>query len=117
MMAQNEFELWRQRLKYSPETRILMAGISAAEPARRVKSAAGNVSGRYPSRKMVGAETSTFTGADHLDIYPDNVLFGYEKKKSIAFDVRPTSISRATLPGGAGPDQGRRGASAISRHA
>jgi hypothetical protein len=117
MLTQNEFELWCERLKFSPETRVLVAGIRAAEPSRRVKSVAGNVSGRYPSRKIVGAETPTFTGSEHLDIYPNNVLFGYEKKKSIAFDVRPTSISRAALPGGAGSDQSRRGASAISRHA
>lgn len=30
----------------------LIARIRAAEPTRRVKSGAGNVSGRYPSRKM-----------------------------------------------------------------
>src|SRR5215510_4795521 len=52
MLTQNEFELWCERVKFSPETRVLVAGIRAAEPSRRVKSAAGNVSGRYPSQKM-----------------------------------------------------------------
>ena len=52
MLTQNEFELWCERLKFSPETRVLVAGIRAAGPSRRVKGAAGNVSGRYPSRKM-----------------------------------------------------------------
>jgi hypothetical protein len=52
MLTQNEFEIWCERLKFSLETRALVAGIRAAEPSRRVKSAAGNVSGRYPSRKM-----------------------------------------------------------------
>jgi transposase InsO family protein len=52
MLTQNEFELWCERLKFSPETRLFVAGIRAAEPSRRVKSASGNVSGRYPSRKM-----------------------------------------------------------------
>src|SRR6266542_4120665 len=52
MLTQNEFELWCERLKFSPETRVLVSRIRASEPSRRVKSAAGNVSGRYPSRKM-----------------------------------------------------------------
>jgi putative transposase len=52
MLTQKEFELWCERLKFSPEARVLVAGIRAVEPSRRVKSAAGNVSGRYPSRKM-----------------------------------------------------------------
>ena len=52
MLTQNEFELWCERLRFSPETRVLVAGIRAEEPLRRVKSAAVNVSERYPSRKM-----------------------------------------------------------------
>jgi hypothetical protein len=39
LLTQNEFELWCERLKFSPETRVLVAGIRAAEPSLRAKSA------------------------------------------------------------------------------
>jgi putative transposase len=46
------FEDWHLRLGLSDETKKLIAHIRASPPARRVRSAAGNVSGRYPSKKM-----------------------------------------------------------------
>src|SRR5262249_84842 len=52
MLTQQEFELWCEHLKFPSAIQSLIARIRAAEPARRVKSRAGNVSGRYPSRKM-----------------------------------------------------------------
>jgi putative transposase len=52
MLTQQEFELWCEHLKFPSAIQSLIARIRAAEPARRVKSGAGNVSGRYPSRKM-----------------------------------------------------------------
>jgi putative transposase len=52
MLTEQEFELWCKHLNILPATQSLIAEIRAAEPARRVKSGVGNVSGRYPSRKM-----------------------------------------------------------------
>lgn len=52
MLTRREFELWCGRLKLLPTTQSLIEAIRAADPARRVRSAAGNVAGRYPSRKM-----------------------------------------------------------------
>jgi len=46
------FEDWCLRLGLSDETKKLIAHIRASRPVRRVRSAAGNVSGRYPSKKM-----------------------------------------------------------------
>src|SRR5262249_60936493 len=52
MLTHQEFELWCEHLKFPSAIQSLIARIRAAEPARRVKSASGNVSGCYPSRKM-----------------------------------------------------------------
>src|SRR5215475_13183767 len=52
MLTQQEFELWCEHLKFPSAIQSMIARIRAAEPARRVKSGSGNVSGRYPSRKM-----------------------------------------------------------------
>ncbi len=47
-----EFQHWCQRRALSSAAQAAVAHIRAAPPSRRVRSAAGNVSGRYPSRKM-----------------------------------------------------------------
>jgi putative transposase len=52
MLNTEEFATWCQRLQLVEPTKALISEIRAAPPARRVRSAAGNVSGRYPSRKM-----------------------------------------------------------------
>jgi len=52
MFDDRAFEDWCLRLGLSDETKKLIAQIRASLPARRVRSAAGNVSGRYPSKKM-----------------------------------------------------------------
>ena len=52
MFSDTEFEQWCQRNLVSDQTRQLIAQVRQSDPARRVRSAAGNVSGRYPSRKM-----------------------------------------------------------------
>ena len=50
----NETELSRlyQRLNLSQQAQRIIAEIRSSSPVRRVSSAAGNVSVRYPSRKM-----------------------------------------------------------------
>ena len=52
MLSDNEFETWSVRLALSEQAKQLIAGIRTSAPVRRVQSAAGNVSGRYPSQKM-----------------------------------------------------------------
>ena len=52
MLSDKAFEQWCQDLALSEQTQALIAHIRASPPARRVRSAAGNVSGRYPSKKM-----------------------------------------------------------------
>ena len=51
-MTDNAFDRWSKELGLSGEAHALIAAIRAAPPARRVRSAAGNVSGIYPSHKM-----------------------------------------------------------------
>lgn len=52
MLSDEAFEHWCQGLALPEQTKALIAHIRASPPARRVQSAAGNVSGRYPSKKM-----------------------------------------------------------------
>lgn len=62
MLTDEEFLQWCHRLSLPDHARTLVARIRSAPPSRRVRSAAGNVSGRYPSRKMgwtVQAESHT----------------------------------------------------------
>src|ERR687887_2786240 len=52
MLHDDRFSLWCQTMAVSPQARVLLQQIRTTGPARAVRSAAGNVSGRYPSRKM-----------------------------------------------------------------
>ncbi len=52
MLSNEEFVQWCQEQHVAEPTQAVVAAIRAAPPARRVRSAARNVSGRYPSRKM-----------------------------------------------------------------
>jgi putative transposase len=52
MFSEHDFQSWCQSLKLSEQTQSLISQIRASDPSRHVRSAAGNVSGRYPSRKM-----------------------------------------------------------------
>jgi putative transposase len=52
MLSTDAFEQWCQRLDLSEKARTLIAHIRSSPPSRLVRSAAGNVSGRYPSQKM-----------------------------------------------------------------
>jgi len=55
MLSNESFEQWCLRLVLSEPTKALITRIRSSPPSRRVQSAAGNVSGRYPSQKMHGA--------------------------------------------------------------
>jgi len=52
MLTQGEWLQLCQQLQLSPPAQQVAEEIRAASPSRRVRSAAGNVSVRYPSRKM-----------------------------------------------------------------
>ena len=52
MVTNEEFLQWCSRNGLSPEAQALVCRIRSSPPSRTVKSRAGNVSGRYPSRKM-----------------------------------------------------------------
>jgi hypothetical protein len=52
MLAAHELARLCERLGLSAEARVVIESIRSSPPARRVRSAAGNVSVRYPSRKM-----------------------------------------------------------------
>ena len=52
MLSDFEFALWCGSNQISAVARTVIERIRKSNPARRVRSAAGNVSGRYPSRKM-----------------------------------------------------------------
>jgi putative transposase len=52
MVAAHELARLCERLGLSAEARAVVETIRSSPPTRRVRSAAGNVSARYPSRKM-----------------------------------------------------------------
>src|SRR5437763_15836733 len=52
MLTDHELARLCERLALSAEARAVIEAIRSSPPARRVRSAAGNVSVRYPSRKM-----------------------------------------------------------------
>jgi len=52
MLSEEQFLSWCRKLKLSPQACELVSRIRSSQPSRRVQSARGNVSGRYPSRKM-----------------------------------------------------------------
>src|SRR5262245_59040680 len=52
MFDDDTFDQWCQHLNLSESTREIIRQIRSSDPARRVGRRAGNVSGRYPSRKM-----------------------------------------------------------------
>lgn len=52
MLSDAQFRQWCHQLKLPPSAQAVIAQIRAVPPARHVRSRVGNVSGRYPSRKM-----------------------------------------------------------------
>ena len=52
MLSANELQLWLEKAGLSEQARALIQQVRSSGPSRRVGSGRGNVSGRYPSRKM-----------------------------------------------------------------
>ena len=52
MLSRDDLLTLYQRLGLSDEARSIIDRARSSDPARRVRSGRGNVSGRYPSKKM-----------------------------------------------------------------
>jgi putative transposase len=52
MLTECEFNSWSTLLGLSAEQYTMIQTIRSSPPSRRVSSKVGNVSGRYPSKKM-----------------------------------------------------------------
>jgi len=52
MLDAHQFDDWCRRLGLGPQAERVIRQIRSLPPARHVRSGRGNVSGRYPSRKM-----------------------------------------------------------------
>jgi putative transposase len=52
MLNDREFLLWFREQNLPHRARLVIDQIRTSEPSRRVHGSAGNVCGRYPSRKM-----------------------------------------------------------------
>src|SRR5689334_4645866 len=52
MLSREDLLVWYRCLGLSEEARAVIDRVRSADPSRRVESGRGNVSGRYPSRKM-----------------------------------------------------------------
>lgn len=52
MLSRDDLLTLYQRLGLSDQARAVIDDVRSSDPARRVRSGRGNVSGRYPSKKM-----------------------------------------------------------------
>ena len=52
MLSRDDLLTLRQRLSLSDQAVAVIDDVRSSDPARRVRSGRGNVSGRYPSKKM-----------------------------------------------------------------
>jgi hypothetical protein len=87
MFTQEEFRQWCQQLGLKETTARAIADIRSEPPTRRVTSRVGNVSGRYPSRKMgvtiqFESHTVELAGIYQME-YDSDVLEYYDQPPSI----------------------------------
>jgi putative transposase len=90
MLTQDEFDTYGHRLNLSAPARTLMQAIRTSPPSRRVRSAAGNVSVRYPSRKMgvtIQAEShkNELAGIYEMEFDPETLEY-YDQPTPIKLD-------------------------------
>ena len=52
MLSRDDLLTLYQRPGLSDQARVVIDDVRSSDPARRVRSGRGNVSGRYPSKKM-----------------------------------------------------------------
>ena len=103
MFSESDFQSWCQALHLPAPAKALISQIRSADPARRVRSKVGNVSGFYPSRKMnrtIQFESHRNELATLLEMEHDpDVCEFYDQPLSIQFDAWVDTGSR---PGRAG---------------
>ena len=92
MLTQKDFQQWNLRLQWNQTTTKVIAEIRAAPPTRRVRSRGGNVSGRYPSRKMgltiqFESHTVELAGIYQME-YDSDVLEYYDQPPSIKLNYQ-----------------------------
>lgn len=132
MLDHDSFEAWCERLALLEPARLLIARIRSLPPSRTVHSRRGNVSSRYPSRKMEVAiqfeshtvELPAIHKMDHdsnvLEFYdqPPHIKLEYEAKKrtesrSVAYARLLCAIHQrggmGRMEDGGGTDSARRG--------
>jgi len=73
VLSEDAFGQWCKQLALSEETRSLIAHIHSSPPSRLVQSAAGNMSGRYPSKKM--------TCSTQFESHRDELAFIYRMEQ------------------------------------
>jgi len=90
---------WYRRLGLSEEARAVIDRIRSTQPSRRVESGRGNVSGRYPSRKMgviIQFESHRVELAGIYEMeHDDDVLEYYDQPPSIR--LRYPNLNRRQL--------------------
>ena len=92
MLSPEEFQTWNLNQGWSKTTTEVITDIRNAPPARRVKSRVGNVSGRYPSRKMgvtiqFESHTVELAGIYQME-YDSDVLEYYDQPPSIKLNYK-----------------------------
>lgn len=94
MLTNEEFSIWCQRNKTSPETEAAIQRIRTSPPVRRVRGRASNMSGRYPSVKM-GRSIQFESRVEFFAIYAmerdDDVLEYYDQPTRIQLHYRSLS--------------------------
>src|SRR6266704_2480913 len=97
MLAAHELGRLCERLGLSAEARAVIETIRSTPPSRRVRSAAGNVSVRYPSRKMgvtIQAESHRVELAGQYE-YDPQVLEFYDQPPAIKLKYQTGSGRQA----------------------
>ncbi len=95
MLNESELSQLCRQLSLSKQAQLVIEGIRKSPPARRVRSAAGNVSVRYPSRKMgmvIQAESHKVELARIYEMeYDDKVLEYYDQPPAIKLTYQAKS--------------------------
>ncbi len=101
MLNREALLVWCQRLELSEPAQFMVHQIRSADPARRVRGGRGNVSGRYPSRKMgatIQFESHRVELAGIYEMEHDaEVLEYYDQPPSIKLDYESDKGRRMSV--------------------
>ena len=98
MLTSEEFSIWCQRNKISPEAEITIQRIRTSPPTRRVRGRASNVSGRYPSVKM---GVSIQFESQHVELW---AIYAMERDEDVLeyYDQPVRRVGAYCIPGRSG---------------